>query len=77
MISYDLINTPDIIKFMDEVQEMLNDGWKLEGNIVVHQDSENVEWFYQAMTRVVVVEVTPASSEQVRPLGLNEEADPE
>jgi hypothetical protein len=56
MISYDLINTPDIIKFMDEVQEMLNDGWKLEGNIVVHQDSENVEWFYQAMTRVVVVE---------------------
>jgi hypothetical protein len=77
MIQYELVNNTDIFKFMDEVQEMLNDGWKIEGNLVVHQDSENVEWFYQAMTRVVEEEVTAKSSEQVRPLGLNEEADPE
>jgi hypothetical protein len=64
MIQYELVNNTDIFKFMDEVQEMLNDGWKIEGNLVVHQDSENVECYFQAMTKVVVEEeVTAKSSE--------------
>jgi hypothetical protein len=64
MILYDVVNHTNIFNFIDEVQKALNDGWKLEGNLVVHQDSENVECYFQAMTKVVVEEeVTAKSSE--------------
>jgi hypothetical protein len=51
-IEYDIAEEDNLVRFTAIVQQALNEGWKLEGNLVITSWRDEI-WYYQAMTRVV------------------------
>jgi hypothetical protein len=51
-IEYDIAEEDNLVRFTAIVQQALNEGWKLEGNLVITNWRGEI-WYYQAMTRVV------------------------
>ena len=49
---YAVISSTYKSDFILKVQEKLNDGWELEGNLQSNRTGAGVEWYAQAMIRV-------------------------